>query len=308
MKFKKLGRILRPDHQNDWWKTHAMAPTAILLDKHTIRIYMGCWDEEGISRIGHVDVDSSNPLSIKSISQEPDLDIGEDGCFDENGVFPGHVNVDNGKIYLHYTGFQLGHKIRHYNFGGLAISENRNPSNFKRYSKAPILDRADEGLFVRAGSSTLKVNDQEYYTVYSAGSGWEYVGGKPRPVYNVFIQRTEDGLTFKDEGKRIIEADLTVEHGLGRPQILRLNETYYVFYTRRMKNMKYFFGVAKSQDLNNWERIDSEIEGIEHSKDDWDSEMIYFPNVIETPFGTYLFYSGNYFGQGGLGVAQIIDL
>ena len=42
-----------------------------------------------------------------------------------------------------------------------------------------------------------------------------------------------------------------------------------------------------------------------HSTDGFDSDMIYFPNVIETKYGIYLFYSGNNFGGGGLGVAKI---
>ena len=47
------------------------------------------------------------------------------------------------KIYLYYTGFQTGVNVPHYNFGGLAISEDG--ENFKRVSSAPILDRSDEG-------------------------------------------------------------------------------------------------------------------------------------------------------------------
>ena len=228
--------------------------------------------------------------------------------FDENGVFPGHVNFQNDGIFLHYTGFQLGHKIRHYNFGGLAIAEKDNLNEFVRYSQAPILDRTDEGLFVRAGISTLRLSPNSFATVYSAGSGWDDVGGKLRPVYDVLIQFTNDGVSFQKEGTKIVSADLSVEHGLGRPQIILLENVYYVFYTRRMKNMQYFFGVASSTDLKNWSRLDDQIEGIEHSENDWDSKMIYFPNVLVTPYGTYMFYSGNNFGEGGLGVVKIIDL
>ena len=63
---------------------------------------------------------------------------------------------------MYYTGFQLGHKIRHYNFGGLAISKDGGDT-FKRYSQAPIMDRADEGLFVRAGQSIELAGDKTFH-------------------------------------------------------------------------------------------------------------------------------------------------
>ena len=304
MQFKKIGNIIKPKNINSWWSSHAMAPTAILIDKEIIRIFIGCWDENNISRIGHIDVLAKNPKKIVSISSKPDLDIGQNGCFDENGVFPGHVNLQDGKIFLHYTGFQLGHKIRHFNFGGIAVYEN---NKFERISKSPILDRADEGLFVRAGSSSI-FHKGEYYTVYSAGSGWANVAGKLRPKYDVFIQKTKDGLNFKKKGTKILSCNSKVEHGLGRPQIIKLENKFYIFYTRRLKSFNYFFGVARSKDLKDWERIDSEIKGISHSTNSFDSKMVYFPNAIKTSYGIYLFYSGNNFGEGGLGVAKITKI
>ena len=124
MNCKKIGQIYKHQDPNNWWFSHTMAPTAILINKNTIRIFIGCWDENKISRIGYIDVCSKNPLKIKNISKKPVLDIGFNGLFDENGVFPGHANIFNNKVFLYYTGFQLGYKVRHYNFGGLAISKN----------------------------------------------------------------------------------------------------------------------------------------------------------------------------------------
>jgi len=280
-----------------------MAPTAILLNKETIRVYVGAWDDEGISRIAYIDLDASDPCKILEISQNPVLEIGEDGMFDENGVFPAHAYNDNGDIYLYYTGFQKGHKIRHYNFGGLAKGNLDSP-NLTRHSRSPVLDRKEEGLLVRAGQSIL-IEDGIYKTVYSAGSFWTEAGGKTRPTYDVYYQESTDGVTYKDAGTKILSADHSVEHGLGRPQIIKLKGDYYSFYTRRALSMKYFIGAGKSKDLVNWERIDNEIEGLEHSESDWDSEMIYFPSVLEVGDKIYLFYCGNNFGETGFGFAEI---
>ena len=307
MKIKKKGLIYSPA-KNDisWWKSHTMAPTAILLNHETIRVYVGAWDDEGISRIAYIDLDSSEPSKILKISQNPILEIGEDGMFDENGVFPAHAYKDKDKIYLYYTGFQKGNKIRHYNFGGLATGSVNSPK-LTRYSRSPILDRKEEGLLVRAGQSIL-IEDSIYRTVYSAGSFWKKVGGKTRPTYDVFYQESNDGVTYKDAGVKIISADHAIEHGLGRPQIIKLKDNYYSFYTRRTLSMKYFLGCARSKDLQKWERIDNEITGLKHSKADWDSEMIYFPSVLEVKEKIFLFYCGNNFGETGFGFAEIEDL
>lgn len=307
-KARKIGFVFKPEGTLDWWRSHAMAPAPILREDGTVRVYMGCWTEDKISRIGYVDVLADRPTEVINISKAPVLDIGRDGCFDENGVFPAHAyRFDDGRVYLYYTGFQLGHKIRHYNFGGLAVS-NDDGATFHRYSEAPVMDRADEGLFVRAGQSIEKAEDGGFHVIYSAGSSWHPCEGELRPVYDVFYQKSPDGITLSKTGTKIVSCDLNVEHGLGRPQILRLGETYYAFYTRRIiEGMRYFIGCAKSKDCVNWERIDHVFDEIPYGADgDFDCEMIYFPAVVQTsPSRALLFYSGNYFGRDGMGVIEL---
>ncbi len=303
MRCKKLGLIYHREIKSNWWESHTMAPSALLINKEIIRVFLGCWDRNKISRIGYIDVDATNPLKILNISKNAVLNIGENGTFDENGVFPAHANKINNKIYLYYTGFQLGFKIRHYNFGGLAIS-NDNGNSFFRYSKSPILDRSDEGLFVRAGQSTIKVLDK-YVSVYSSGSNWSNIGGKYRPCYDIFLQKSDDAIRLKNEGNKIIKYDPKREHGVGRPQIFCHNNVYYIFYTIRDISMKYRIGYAISDNLENWERKDDL--DIKHSKSGWDSEMVYFPSVLKSNGKIFLFYCGNNFGQAGFGVAELIN-
>ncbi len=285
-----------------------MAPAPIRRGDRTIRVYLGAWTADKISRVGYVDVDAEDPAKILGVSEKPVLDIGRDGCFDENGVFPAHAyDLGDGRIYLYYTGFQLGHKIRHYNFGGLAISVDGGDS-FTRHSEAPLLDRADEGLFVRAGQSIERADGGGYHVVYSAGSSWHPCKGELRPVYDVFYQRSGDGLTLADKGRKIIACDFAVEHGLGRPQIIRLGEYFYVFYTRRIiKNMRYFMGCARSTDCVAWERVDALFDDIAFGGEgEFDSEMVYFPAAVKTSeTRAWIFYSGNYYGRDGMGAIEV---
>ena len=295
--------VFRVERAFSWWSSHTMAPCAVAIGYGRIRVFVGAWDSKGISRIGFVDVSAKDPTHVLALSQKPVLDIGNPGCFDENGVFPGHALVHRGQIYLYYTGFQLGHRIRHYNFGGLAVG-NLEDERLQRVSAAPLLDRSDEGLFVRAGQSCIQ-DGTVFRSVYSAGSAWITIGGRPRPVYDIFYQESDRPDRFKDHGRKILGCRGGHEHGLGRPQIVKRDGRYYVFYTRRTMDMCYFFGVAESRDCKRWKRIENQAVKISHSKSGWDSKMVYFPSYVNTPQASYLFYSGNDFGLGGLGVASV---
>jgi hypothetical protein len=305
---QKIGFIFRPDGQTSWWRSHAMAPAPILMPNGVVRVYLGCWTEDKISRMGYVDVLAARPTEVVGVSSAPVLDIGTDGCFDENGVFPAHAyDFGDGTVHLYYTGFQLGHKIRHYNFGGLAISHDGG-STFERFSEAPVMDRADEGLFVRAGQSIERADEGGFHVIYSAGSSWHMCQGELRPVYDVLYQKSPDGIALSKTGRKIVTCDLNVEHGLGRPQILKFGDYFYAFYTRRIiEDMRYFLGCARSKDCENWERIDHVFDGIAYgSEGEFDHEMVYFPAVVKvSETKALLFYSGNYFGRDGMGAIEL---
>ena len=58
---------------------------------------------------------------------------------------------------------------------------------------------------------------------------------------------------LQKKGFKIIEANEKVEHGLGRPQLIKIKDKYFIFYTRRKLDMKYFMGAASSKDLKKWD-------------------------------------------------------
>jgi predicted GH43/DUF377 family glycosyl hydrolase len=302
MKWIKKGIVFKPDGKDWWAKTHAMSPVAIVLNSDTIRVFAGFFDQNGISRIGYVDVEGDAPLHIINKSSNPVIDLGAPGTFDDNGVFPAHVCRINDDIYLYYTGFQLSDKVRYFMFGGLAISKD-NGHTFQRASQVPITDRSDEGLYFRGGPCALYENGI-FRMWYSSGSQWEVIGGKERPTYDIYYLESPDGIECKSRGIQCIRYNRETEHGLGRPQVIKVNNKYLMFYTRRMKDMRYGSGYSESTDGINWTRKDDQI-GIEHSDDGWDSEMVYFPNVVKFKSKYYLFYNGNNFGEEGFGVAEL---
>ena len=68
----------------------------------------------------------------------------------------------------------------------------------------------------------------------------------------------------------------------------------------------YRIGYAQSKDGKHWDRDDSKA-GIDISDNGWDSEMIAYGNIIDTPHGRYMFYNGNGYGLTGAGLAVMED-
>lgn len=304
MKWEKLGLIFSDIPGQQWWQSHTLAPTPILLANGLIRVFVGARDDKGISRITFVDLDPERGLQPVYRHHAPVLDIGKPGTFDDNGVMPASAFRKDGRLYFYYTGFQLGTKVEYFMFGGLAVSDDEGLT-FHRVSEAPILDRSDEGLTTRSGSTVLPFEDR-YRMWYSSGSNWVECNGKRRPCYELFYLDSTDAVATAKSGTRAVSADPAIEHGLGRPQAIKVGSTFYLFYTRRTLDYRYSFGFARSGDGEHWTRHDDEI-GIDHGRNDWDSEMIYFPNVICRDNETYLIYNGNHYGERGFGAATLLS-
>ena len=286
----------------EWWKSHFSAPVPFVLDDKTVRVFFGAFDQNNVSRVAYVDLNIDD-FSIIGYSKKPVLDIGNDGTFDENGVHPMGVIRKDDKVYLYYTGYELGNKVPYYMFAGLAISED-NGHTFKRCSQAPVLDRSDEGLCTRGGPTGF-IEDGIFKLWYAAGTIWEPVGGKQRPTYNVFYIESPDGINIGKQGKLCISYDPKTEHGLGRPQVFKVGSKYKMVHTIRTLDLKYSIGYAESDDGINWTRKDHEL-GLVHGKSGWNSDMIYFPYITNIKDDYYLFYNGNSFGKTGFGIEKLI--
>jgi len=283
-----------------WWTSHFMAPAAIDLGD-VVRIFLGCHDEYGISRIGFIEISKDSPNQILRISEDPVLDIGEPGSFDENGVFPGSMFKFQDKLYFSYTGFQLGMKIPHYNFGNIAIF-NKDLTKLTRLQKSPLLDRSDEGLTVRAGI-TVQENGKNNIMLYSSGSTFEKINNKLRPNYSIFRQNILEIEPFPKIGFEVLSFNKNLEHGLGRPYLIRFKDEIYCFYTIRNKDFLYRSGVAVySEESDQFERKDSLISSMGSNSAGFDDQMVYFPAPCLVGEQLWVFYSGNDFGKSGLGI------
>jgi hypothetical protein len=300
MKWIKQGLVYAPDGSLAWAKKHAFPPTPLLLGDDTIRVFVAFCDENTVGRVGYVDVLATNPSHVLGVSQQPVLDIGIPGAFDENGVVPTCVLPVGERLFLYYVGFQLGYKVRYFQFLGLAISVDGG-SSFQRASRTPIIDRSDAELLNRTSGFVLHENGV-FRLWYVAGNDWTVVNGKPLPVYNMRYLESPDGRTFGDVGEVAIDFSGPDEHALGRPWVRRTSTGYEMFFSSRTRSKGYRLGYATSLDGRRWTRRD-ELVGLDVSPSGWDSNMVGYASVVTVRNRTYMFYNGNDCGQTGFGYA-----
>lgn len=308
MKWNKKGLIC--SHKTfdlTWYKKNTMVPVPYLLDDNTLRIFLTFCDEKNIGRIGFVDVNPENPSEILDFSKEPVIDIGSDGCFDDNGVITASVLKDNDELLLYYSGYQLGVKVPYTIFSGLAISED-NGHSFVKYSNTPILDRINDERSSRAAPIVLKDNNK--YKMWYTGdykSGWiKNEAGKSLPYYYIKYIESSSPKEWKDkEGINCLEFLNEDEHGLAKPCIWKEDSKYKMIYSIRTLSKAYRLGYAESNDGIKFVRMDDEV-GIDVSGTGWDSEMICFGSRFEYKDKVYLFYCGNKYGLDGFGYAELI--
>ena len=305
MEWKKLGRVYQPDGSKWWAQQHAMIPTPIILNDDVVRVYITCCDADGIGRVGYVDLDAHNPTKVLSACEEPALDIGAPGTFDESGALVCSVVSDGfDKLFLYYAGFELGTKIRYRLLTGLAQQEAESNS-FHRVQQTPVLERSDKELFFRGGPFVINEHGK-FRMWYVAGSEWEQVGSATKPVYEIRYIESDDGIHWPDEGIPCIQLEKDNEHGFGRPYVIKDGDLYRMFYSVRRRDVEsYRLGYAESKDGLNWQRKDHLV-NLDVSEHGWDSSMICYSAVIQLHGTWYMFYNGDDFGRTGFGVAELV--
>lgn len=302
MKWEKKGKIYCPNGEHDWEMDTFMTPHAMKIAPGVIRVWGGTRDGQGISRIKYIDVEESNPGNVLYISEAPALDIGCEGCFDDNGVILGDILPVGNQLYLYYVGFQHVQKVKFFAFSGLAISNDLGQT-FHRYSETPILDRSPHGRYGRC-IHTVLYEEGLFKCYYAVIDGWKYINGIPYPIYNIWYTESKDGIHFSQEDNCLCIDVQGDEYRIGRPKVYTVENGYEMYYTRDLISKDYVIGYAESRDGINWTRRDEKA-GISKSVDGWDSEMACYPVKVKTAHNTYLFYNGNGMGKTGVGYASL---
>jgi len=292
-----------PDGRQWWAKKYAFPPVPYRLNDDVVRVFLSFCDDRMVGRAGYVDVAAADPSQVIAVSQEPILDIGPDGAFDENGLLPTCVLDVDGRLYMYYVGYQLGMKVRYYQFQGLAVSDDGGAS-FRRHQPVPVIDRSP-GEFLNRTSAFVRRRGAGFEMWYVGGSEWTTVHGKALPVYDIRYLTSPDGIHWPAEGQVCVTYQNDDEHAFGKPFVVEHGGLQRMFYSVRTRSRRgYRIGYAESADGLHWERKDHEA-GIDVSASGWDSEMLAYASVITCDGRTYMFYNGNNLGETGFGFAEL---
>lgn len=303
MTWRKLGIIFKPDKSRSWAQTHAMVPTPLLLrDIGVLRVFYTACDAAGIGRPAFVDLDPDDPSKVLGESEQPLMEIGRPGTFDENGVLPTCVvSLPDGRLYMYYVGFEIGTKIRYRLLTGVAVSSDLGVT-FQRCSPVPALERSSDELYFRGGPFVL-YEDGRFRMWYVAGSEWIDLGGKSMPEYRVKYLESLNGLDWGPSGQLVLDISEPDEHGFGRPWVIRDGDCYQLYYSVRRKSLSaYRMGYAESQNGTKWTRHD-EWMNLDVGPDAYDDTAIMYAAPISIGGRTYCFYNGNDFGRDGIALA-----
>lgn len=299
-RWRKLGRIFLPAGQRPWMMSHAACPIALHLENGRHRVYFGTRDAQNHPRVGFVEIDIERPTEILAIAEQPALDLGAFGMFDENGVYPGTILAVGSQLRMYYCGRCNLDAPRYAMAIGMAESSDGGLS-FLRNQQSPILDRnATEPWAV---STPCVVPDGAGYRMwYLAGTGWNAAGDKS--YYDIRQARSQDGVTWQRDGCPQIPLG-NGETNIASPALLRQDEVWYMWYCTFIGG-EYRLGHARSSDGDVWIRCDAEA-GISLSDSGWDSGGMAYPSIFTHKNRAYLLYSGNGYGRDGIGLAILED-
>jgi len=290
----------------------AQAPATLVFDTF-VRVYFSCRprpDANGqyVSRAAYVDLNRANLLEIAGLSEQPILDLGGLGTFDEFGTYPISVVRNGDEIRAYYGGWTRCASVPFDVAIGYAISRDGGVS-FEKQGRGPVLPADLHEPFVISGPKIRQFGDR-WYLWYIAGTRWILNEGRPEPVYRIRMATSDDGLHWERLHRELIPTRLEADECQASPDVIFTNGKYHMFFCYRHslgyrgREKGYRIGYASSTDLVTWVRDDDKA-GIDVSDEGWDSEMICYPHVFELDGTTRMFYLGNQVGRHGFGLAEL---
>lgn len=297
--WKKRGLVFCPDQNFGWMQTHAAVPIAERIKGDLYRIYFSTRDAANRSRTGYVVIDIQKPQAILELSENPVLDIGALGTFDDSGAMATWLAEWNGQRYLYYIGWNLGVTVPFRNSIGLAMGSPTR--DFEKIYEGPIVDRTMHEPHFCASCCVIPGADV-WRMWYLSCTGWEIKDGRPSHHYHIKYAESDDGVDWRRTGQVAIDFGDSQEYAISRPSVLYEGGLWRMWYSHR--GAAYRIGYAESEDGIDWSRRDA-LAGISVSETGWDSEMIEYPHVFQHDGQTFMLYNGNGYGATGVGLAVL---
>jgi len=279
--------------------SHAAIPVAVPISDNLMRVYFSARDAEGRARIGFADFNPARWDKQPRVSTKPSLGLGDLGTFDDRGVTSSWTVAVGARRYHYYTGWSLGVTVPFYLAVGLAVSD-ADGETWQRHSPAPLLDRSAADPLLTASPCVLR-DGGTWRMWYVSATRWEPAPGGPRHYYHIRYADSDDGLTWRREGRTAIDFKGADEYAIARPCVVKDGDLYRMWYSYR--GDAYRIGYAESRDGFTWTRLDDRA-GISPASEGWESEMIGYAHVFDCAGRRYMLYNGNGYGRTGFGLAE----
>lgn len=301
MHWTKHGLLVPAPPQLPFSVSHAALPV-VVEHEGGVEILFSARDARGCAHIARaLAVADGGDLAVVSYDPEPVLSPGPLGAFDDSGVTSSCLVQAGERRYLYFTGWSLGRTVPFYFYVGCAVSVEGGP--FQRISRAPILERDYIDPFLTASPWVL-VEDGLWRMWYVSGTRWALEEGEPRHAYHIKYAESDDGISWRREGRVCIDYRDASEYAIARPCVVRDSDRYRMWFSAR--GHAYRIGYAESPDGLVWQRLDEEA-GIELSAEGWDSQMQEYPVVFDHGGRRLMLYNGDGYGSTGIGWAELVE-
>lgn len=311
-KWKKQGIIFSPNGKYPWMYSHAQCPFALDMGKF-IRVYFSTrenYDEQQLSRSygGFVDLDKTNIKNVINISQEPVMDLGGIGEFDEFGSMPNSIIKHKDEYYLYYCGWSRGVSTPY--SWEIGFAKSKDAVKFHKVGKGPLIGPTLDEPYLHACPVVYRISETNWHMYYLSGIKWLQGDKKMESQYMLMHATSQNGIEWNRNANCIIPSKVEDESQTSAA-IICLDKKYHMFFSyrygldfRHKKDRGYHIGYAWSTDLISWIRDDAEA-GIDISDSGWDSEMVAYPHVTKINGKYIMLYCGNQFGRDGFGYAEL---
>jgi hypothetical protein len=297
-RWKKLGLVYQPGGDRPWRLSHAATPVAEVLRGSMIRVYFTSRDANNRSHISCLELDLRRPAIVRGLRDEPLVEPGPAGAFDADGSAMGCLVRDGSRRLLYYLGWQLQSDVPWRNSIGLCIATDDSMTFTKRPGQLLGFSAIDPHSI----SYPWVLRDGDRWRMwYGSNLGW----GKTEETMRHVIKYAEspDGLNWERDGRIAIPLDdASGEFAVARPCVLRDDDGYHMWYSRRTP--AYRIGYAHSPDGLVWTRRDSDA-GPVPTPGDWDGQSVEYGCVFDADGDRWMLYNGDAYGRAGFGLAML---
>lgn len=302
IKWQKKGFIYNSSGEG-WAQSHAARTIPLKISEDILRIYFSARDKEDSMGLTFIDVDINAPSKILNINKSKLTPLGDPGLFDDSGITAGSILQEKEHTYIYYTGWSRRRYLTPFALT-IGLLELCSKGKYHKTYKGALISQDRFNPYLAAGPYVIKENNR-FKMWYCSGYGWAEGENWLEPLYDIHYAESEDGLDWTFKG--CVLSKKYYGEVLSAPWIIPTPDGYHMWFSYRghktNAEKQYRMGYAFSKDGLSWERNDA-INVIQRSQTGWDSETVCYPSFYSHGNKTYMFYSGNHVGRGGMGFAE----